>query len=329
MGNVISLEQRRSARLAMSQDRPSRLKVSFFFDLASPFTYLAAERVDRLFPGLAWRPALTEALYAGDPLSADVEREAAQRSAEDRATQLHMPLVWPDGYPAGARVAMRVASLAAAQGGHAAPFVLAAVVAAPAAADVGPGDALLGNGRHLQPFGRMTTVGQFPTGGALTRDGRFYWAVGTGRGVNDIRIVSVATGKVVQTLRLPGASGGIVMDRKRSLAYVAGVHDSAYADQRTPDGTPGRNGDVVHVYSYAADGHASFVKVIAVPPQSGAPTPQSFPPTNTAKIAWPDRLAISPDGSMLLVPLNLADSAAIVDPASGAVRYVDAGHYPY
>ena len=37
-----------------------------------------------------------------------------------------MPLVWPDAYPAGARVAMRVASLAAAEGGHAAPFVLAA-----------------------------------------------------------------------------------------------------------------------------------------------------------------------------------------------------------
>src|SRR3954465_14458542 len=37
-----------------------------------------------------------------------------------------MPLVWPDGYPTGARVAMRVAALAACEGGHAAPFVLAA-----------------------------------------------------------------------------------------------------------------------------------------------------------------------------------------------------------
>jgi 2-hydroxychromene-2-carboxylate isomerase len=37
-----------------------------------------------------------------------------------------MPLVWPDGYPAGAPVAMRVAALAAAEGGRAAPFVLAA-----------------------------------------------------------------------------------------------------------------------------------------------------------------------------------------------------------
>jgi DNA-binding beta-propeller fold protein YncE len=208
-------------------------------------------------------------------------------------------------------------------------LVAALAAAAPATADVGPQSALLGNGRHLQPFGRMTTVGQFPTGGALTGGGRFYWAVGTGRGKNDIRIVNVKTGNVVQTLQLPGMSGGIAIDRKRALAYVAGIHDSAYADQRMPDGTPGKDGDVIHVYSYDATGHASFVKVIPVPPQSGAPTPQSFPPTNTKKIAWPDRLAVSPDGSMLLVPLNLADSAAIVDTATGGVRYVDVGHYPY
>jgi len=126
MGDVISLDARRSARLAMGEGRPSRMKVTFFFDLASPFTYLAAERVDRLFPALEWRPALTEALHAGDPLSAAADREAAQTAAESRAGQLHMPLVWPDGYPAGAPVAMRVAALAAAEGGRAAPFVLAA-----------------------------------------------------------------------------------------------------------------------------------------------------------------------------------------------------------
>src|SRR5881396_3178388 len=44
MGDVISLEQRRSARLAMAEGQRARLKVTFFFDLASPFTYLAAER---------------------------------------------------------------------------------------------------------------------------------------------------------------------------------------------------------------------------------------------------------------------------------------------
>jgi 2-hydroxychromene-2-carboxylate isomerase len=125
MGHVISLEEHRSARLAVADRVPPRARVTFFFDLASPFTYLAAERVDRLFPALTWRPALTEALHAGDPLATAVDREAAQHVAEDRAAVLRMPLVWPDGFPAGAPVAMRVASLAAA-GTRAAPFVLAA-----------------------------------------------------------------------------------------------------------------------------------------------------------------------------------------------------------
>jgi 2-hydroxychromene-2-carboxylate isomerase len=127
MGHVISLDERRRARQQTVEDRPRmRSKVTFFFDLASPFTYLAAERVDRMFPGLTWRPALTEALHAGDPLATAVDREAAQQAAEDRAAALQMPLVWPDGYPSGARVAMRVAALAASEGLSAAPFVLAA-----------------------------------------------------------------------------------------------------------------------------------------------------------------------------------------------------------
>src|SRR3954464_9489653 len=111
MGDVIRLDERRTAR-QVAADRPSRLRATFFFDLASPFTYLAAERVDRMFPALTWRPALSEALHAGNPLSASTDREAAQSAAEQRAQQLHMPLVWPDGYPTGARVAMRVAALA-------------------------------------------------------------------------------------------------------------------------------------------------------------------------------------------------------------------------
>jgi 2-hydroxychromene-2-carboxylate isomerase len=126
MGHVISLDERRAAARAVNDRSSSRHRATFFFDLASPFTYLAAERVDRLFPGLTWRPALTEALQAGAQLTASVDREAAQQAAAERAAALQMPLVWPDGFPATARVAMRVASLAASEGGHAAPFVLAA-----------------------------------------------------------------------------------------------------------------------------------------------------------------------------------------------------------
>jgi DNA-binding beta-propeller fold protein YncE len=195
---------------------------------------------------------------------------------------------------------------------------------------IGPGQALLGNGRHLQPAGALVGLGNFPTGGAVTPNGRFYWTVSTGRGRNDIRIVSVAYKKVVQTIALPGASGGIAMDPERPFVYVSGVADSdaGHADQQQP-GLPGRGGDVIHVFSYDTRGRASFRRLLPVSPPPNTPPPQDFPPRTSGSVSWPDRLAVSPDGSQLLVPLNLADNAAIVDVVSGAVRYVATGSYPY
>jgi len=207
---------------------------------------------------------------------------------------------------------------------------------------IGPSLRETGNGRVLDPAGQMIQVGNFPTGGALTPDGRFYWAVSTGRGQNDIRIVDVATASVVQTLVVPGASGGIAMDPSRPVAYVSGVANSPHTDESHPD-LPGAQGDVVEAFAYdASTGLAHFDHLVAVPPPAGAPIPQgiadvpglegppqNFPPTNQTRLSWPDRLAVSPDGGTLLVPLNLADHAAIVSTATNTVKYVAVGHYPY
>ncbi len=194
---------------------------------------------------------------------------------------------------------------------------------------VGPGVKTTVDGRRLSPYGDLVSLGNFPTGGAATPDGRFYWTVSTGRGRNDLRIVDVAAKKVIQTLPLPGASGGIAMDASSSTAYVSGVADSKHADQASAPGTPGIGGDVVHVFRYdKPSGHADFDHLLAVPPPPQAPAVQDFPPA-TKKLAWPDRLAVSRDGATLLVPLNLADAAAVVDTKSRAVRYVDTGSYPY
>src|SRR3954452_16239157 len=130
---------------------------------------------------------------------------------------------------------------------------------------IGPGRRLLGNGRLLTPYGKTAPLGNFPTGGRVTPNGRFLWTVSTGRGPNDVRIVSVRTGKVLQTLPLPGASGGIAMDPSKPLVYVSGVHDSDHQLEKSPPGTPGSEGDVVHVFSYDTRfGRAKFQKVIPV-----------------------------------------------------------------
>ena len=41
-------------------------RATLYFDLASPYTYLAAERAERLFAGLEWQPAFSAMLHGPD-----------------------------------------------------------------------------------------------------------------------------------------------------------------------------------------------------------------------------------------------------------------------
>jgi 2-hydroxychromene-2-carboxylate isomerase len=121
MGEVIRLDERRARR------RPAavELRGEFFFDLASPFTYLAAERVDRAFDAVTWTPACAHALRCRDVPSGDVDAAEVFARAEGRAAALRLPLAWPEHWPAPVPAAMRVAHFAA-QSGRGAAFVLAA-----------------------------------------------------------------------------------------------------------------------------------------------------------------------------------------------------------
>ena len=229
----------------------------------------------------------------------------------------------PAGRPAVALAVLALAGLAA--------VGVALAVNAPGGR-IGPKNHIQPTGRKLEPVGKMTRLGNFPTGGALTVDGRYLWTLSTGRGRNDIRIVRVRPrgGKIVQRIPMPGLSGGIVMSRDGKTAYVSGLPDSEHADQEVPASVPGREGDVIHVFKLnRRSGRATRAGVISVPPPSSAPVVQSFPPETSKKESWPRDLAVSRDGKTLLAALNLADSAAIVDTATHAVRFVAVGHYPY
>ena len=131
MGDVIMLAERRAARRVRTEagsrrGRPSApSRVEFLFDLCCPFTYLAAERVERAFDDVVWTPASTTALRCGS-LGSDPEHlEAVRSAAERRAAELRLPLVWPDTFPADVPAAMRAAAFACEEGRGAA-FVLAA-----------------------------------------------------------------------------------------------------------------------------------------------------------------------------------------------------------
>jgi 2-hydroxychromene-2-carboxylate isomerase len=118
MGDVINLAEHRAARRRQACPRDAE----FFFDLACPSSYLAAERVERAFGQVTWTPvsgALLSAPAGGEEL------ERLRRHAEDRAALLRLPLSWPEQFPAPVPAAMRAAGYAAEQG-RGAPFVLAA-----------------------------------------------------------------------------------------------------------------------------------------------------------------------------------------------------------
>jgi 2-hydroxychromene-2-carboxylate isomerase len=100
-------------------------RAEFFFDLACPFSYLAAERVERAFSHVSWRPASMAVLARRDPAADAVDADHVRRAAMARAAQLRMPLEWPDGFPHEVPAAMRAATYAA-ERGRGGQFVLAA-----------------------------------------------------------------------------------------------------------------------------------------------------------------------------------------------------------
>src|SRR3954463_6521421 len=208
--------------------------------------------------------------------------------------------------------------------------LLAAAVALPAAAPAqdtpSPSTGLTVAGRQLQPAGRLTPVGAFPTGGALTPDGRFYWSVDAGRGNTAVRIVDVATGTVKQALPIPGGYVGIAFAADGRHAYVSGVP----ADGDFGKGLKGANGDVIHVFDVdPASGNATEADPIPLPnARDGAAAQDELPQASNVN-AWPEGLDVTADGKYLVVALGQADQVAIIELATRKATLANVGRYPY
>lgn len=79
---------------------------TFYFDLGSPYAYLAAERVDRLLPApVRWQPLLLGGLFkmtgrSSWALGEHRRRQAGMAEVERRARAYGLPAVrWPDPWP--------------------------------------------------------------------------------------------------------------------------------------------------------------------------------------------------------------------------------------
>ena len=103
---------------------------TFYFDLGSPYAWLAAERIHHVLPVVAvWQPILLGGIWqrsGGGSWATTGQREAGMREVEDRAARYELlPVKWPEPWPSNSLLAMRAATYAQ-QGGRTVAFSLAA-----------------------------------------------------------------------------------------------------------------------------------------------------------------------------------------------------------
>jgi 2-hydroxychromene-2-carboxylate isomerase len=102
----------------------------FYYDLGSPYAYLAAERIQGVLPVVpVWQPILLGGIWketGGRSWATTDQREGGIAEIERRAAEYGlMPLRWPEGWPNNTLAAMRAATFAQ-QTGRAVAFSLAA-----------------------------------------------------------------------------------------------------------------------------------------------------------------------------------------------------------
>ncbi len=96
-------------------------RATFYYDLGSPYAYLAAERIHRVFEDAGaeppvWQPILLGALFKRfdrDSWANGPAREEGLREVERRAQAYGLPPIrWPEPFPGNSLFAMRVATFA-------------------------------------------------------------------------------------------------------------------------------------------------------------------------------------------------------------------------
>ena len=94
-------------------------RVTFYFDLGSPYAYLSAERLHKLLPEpVEWQPVLLGGLFRVTGRSSwalgDYRRRQAGMAEIERRTESYglPPMRWPDPWPTDYLIAMRASTFA-------------------------------------------------------------------------------------------------------------------------------------------------------------------------------------------------------------------------
>ncbi len=166
------------------------------------------------------------------------------------------------------------------------------------------GTAVTPVGFRVTPVGDQTTLGDLPLGSALSPDGRHLLVTNNGQGVQSLQLVDTDSGKVVQTLRYPSPESlyiGLAWSPDGRTAYA-----SAAANHKVR---------VLHL-----DGDRLTEGDPIVLPTTG--------PDGGKVTLFPAGLAVTPDGSRLVVADQLGNAVTVADTRTGATHTAAAGARP-
>lgn len=184
---------------------------------------------------------------------------------------------------------------------------------------------VLPDGRLITPAGHTTTLGDFPSGLALSPDGSHAVASNSGQGEGlpqqgneSLQLVDARTGAVQQTLtdHLPGQdtfyNGGVVWSADGRHVYATGGGNDAVYDYAFD----GRRLALAHTWA-STRLHGSPTAGLGAPSQG---IPASAPLVGNA-VGYSRAVALTPDGSRLVVTNEQGGSVAGIDTATGAIAW--------
>ncbi|MGH2633034.1 MAG: YncE family protein, partial [Tepidiformaceae bacterium] len=169
-------------------------------------------------------------------------------------------------------------------------------------AGVPEGHTMLPTGVRLDPAAASVPLGSMPLAMAMSPAGDRIVVLLNWWREQGFQVVDRATGRIVQTVPQAAAFIGVAFSPDGKTLYVSGG-----------------NQDVVYRYAWR-DGAASLTDSLVL----------AIKPPRRSGTRYPAGLAPSPDGRLLYVAENLADSVAVIDLASGRVVQRRATErYPY
>lgn len=170
------------------------------------------------------------------------------------------------------------------------------------ASGIPEGRAVLPTGVRLDPVTASIPLGSMPLSMVVSPSGDRVVVLLNGWREQGFQVVDRATGRVLQNVLQAAAFIGVAFSVDGSILYVSGG-----------------NQDVVYRYAWQ-NGTASLIDSLVLRAKSPRASGKSYPAG----------IAPSPDGKMLYVAENLADSLAVIDLSSGkVVQRFGAGRYPY